>query len=360
MIESATLKLTLWYLAIIMAISLVFSFALYRESMGQLNDQANRQRTAIERYMPPPGLDPQDDQISQYLENQLNKELDAAQRKLLFRLGTLDLVTLVLGAAASYLLAGRTLKPIEDSLEAQGRFTADASHELRTPLTAMRTEIEVALREHELSPGDARELLSSNLEEIAKLEQLSAGLLRLARTEKSLDPTVIKSVPVGELFEAAAARLQSQLKAHHIKLTTETGDETVSGDRDSLVELIVILLDNAIKYSPEGAGVTLRAAGGNQNVTLAVIDEGMGIKATDIPHIFDRFYRADRSRSREHERVGGYGLGLSIAKRIVDVHHGTISVNSKPNHGTTFTIKLPNTYEPAKPPFLSLISELKR
>jgi two-component system, OmpR family, sensor histidine kinase CiaH len=358
MIESATLKLTLWYLGIIMALSVVFSFALYRESNAQLTDSANRQRTAIERYMPPPGFDPQDDQIAQSLESQLSKQLNDARGKLLFRLATLDLVTLVLGAAASYVLARRTLRPIEDSLEAQGRFTADASHELRTPLTAMRTEIEVALREHEFSSADARELLASNLEEIAKLETLSAGLLRLARFENGLDASAVTAVPVRELFEAAADRHAADLAERKIDLKTEAGPETVSGDRDSLVELVVILLDNAIKYSPPEATVTLRARATNQSVQLAVIDTGAGIKASDIPHIFERFYRADRSRAREH--IGGYGLGLSIAKRIVDVHRGSISVTSKPGHGTTFTVKLPTVYEPAKPPFLSFISELRR
>lgn len=358
MFESATLKLTLWYLGIIMALSIVFSYALYRESNGQLTDSANRQRGAIERYMPPPGFDPQDDQIAQSLESQLNKQLRTARGKLVFRLVTLDLVTLVLAAAASYLLARRTLQPIEDSMEAQGRFTADASHELRTPLTAMRTEIEVALRQHALPSADARELLASNLEEIAKLEALSAGLLRLARFENGLDPSAVAAVPVRELFEAAVDRHAAVIAERKVELKIEAAAETVTGDRDSLVELIAILLDNAVKYSPVGATVTLRARVGGQSVQLAVVDTGVGIKAADIPHVFDRFYRADRSRTREH--VGGYGLGLSIAKRIVDIHNGAISVTSKPDHGTTFTIKLPAIYEQAKPPFLSLISELKR
>lgn len=354
MIKSATFKLTLWYLGIIMALSLLFSVALYQASYTQLAANVDRQRAAVGRLLLPPELEPRRDAIMTALADQL----DDARRNLLLRLGALNLATLLLGGAASYVLARRTLEPIEASLEAQGRFTADASHELRTPLTAMRTEIEVALRERGLSAPDARALLASNLEEIAKLEALSAGLLRLARFENALDPAAVTITPVRELFEAAIARHQARLDEHHVTLTTTVGDETVSGDRDSLIELVAILLDNAIKYSPTHSPVALASKVANDEVRLSVVDHGVGIKSSDIPHIFDRFYRADPSRARA--KVGGYGLGLSIAKRIADVHHGTISVESKPEKGSTFTVKLPIEYALVKPPFYALFSELKK
>lgn len=348
MIKSATFKLTLWYLGIIMALSLLFSVALYQASYTQLAANVERQRDAVGRLLLPPELEPRRDAIMTALADQL----EADRRNLLLRLGALNLVTLLIGGAASYMLARRTLEPIEASLEAQGRFTADASHELRTPLTAMRTEIEVALRERGLSAHDARQLLASNLEEIAKLEALSAGLLRLARFENGLDPAAVTTTPVRELFSDAAARYQSRLDEHHVNLEITAGDETVSGDRDSLTELVAILLDNAIKYSPSPSSVTLSSKVTKDDVRLSVADHGIGIKASDIPHIFDRFYRSDPSRARAN--VGGYGLGLSIAKRIADIHHGTISVESKPEKGSTFTVKLPAEYELAKPPFFSL------
>jgi len=348
MIKSATFKLTLWYLGIVMALSLLFSVALYQASYTQLAANVDRQRNAVGHLLLPPELEPRRDAIMNALADQLNDD----RRNLLLRLGALNLVTLLLGGGASYVLARRTLEPIEASLEAQGRFTADASHELRTPLTAMRTEIEVALRERGLSAHDARELLASNLEEIAKLEALSAGLLRLARFENALDPAAISAIPVHELFEAAAARHQARLDEHHVSLEVTVGAETVSGDRDSLTELVAILLDNAIKYSPAHSSVKLASKATNDEVRLSVADHGIGIKASDIPRIFDRFYRADPSRTRAN--VGGYGLGLSIAKRIAEVHHGIISVESKPEKGSTFTVKLPIEYELVKPPFLSL------
>jgi two-component system sensor histidine kinase CiaH len=338
-VQSATFKLTLWYLGIIMVLSGLFSFALYSVSYDQLSSNAVRQRDAIQRLPLPASLEPNRSAFTLALDNQLAED----QRYLLLQLLVLNLATLLVGGAASYLLSVKTLRPIEDAMEAQGRFTADASHELRTPLTAMRSEIEVALREKLLTSVEARNLLESNLEEIAKLENLSGGLLRLARFENSLDAREVARVKVRELFEEAIDRHQTRLSDRHIELEVVADSEAVTGDRASLVELIAILLDNAIKYSPEKSKVVLASHKNGQFVRLSVADQGVGIKASDIPFIFHRFYRADRSRSKE--LVDGYGLGLSIAKRIVDLHHGDISVDSVPGNGSTFRVKLPANYQ---------------
>jgi len=343
LIQSAVFRLTLWYLGIIMVLSLVFSVALFRVSTGQMDNNFNNQRDAIERLPVPIGLESRRDDYIQALAD----ELGDARRSLVLRLAALNLLTLVIGGGAAYWLARRTLEPIENAMEAQGRFTADASHELRTPLTAMRSEIEVALRAHHLSAADARTLLSSNLEEIAKLEALSAGLLRLARSDQ-LDPTAVAPVPVRQLIETAIDRFQAQLSGHHINLEVDADDSSVEGDAASLTELLAILLDNAIKYSPEKSTVTISGHASGQSVNLAVADQGAGINASDIPHIFERFYRADRSRSKE--QVSGYGLGLSIAKRIADLHHGAITVESSPGRGSVFRVKLPVTQTPAQHP----------
>ena len=341
-IQSATFKLTLSYLGIIMVLSLVFSIALYRVSFGQMATNYDRQRVEIERLPVPIGLESRRDDYIQALSDQLDED----RSTLLFRLGALNLATLLLGGGLAYYLARRTLTPIQDALEAQGRFTADASHELRTPLTAMRSEIEVALREKELTTTAARELLTSNLEEIAKLEALSAGLLRLARFENGLDPDIVANIPVRDLFEGAIDRHQAGLAAKNIDLEVQTGKETVAGDRASLMELVAILLDNAVKYSPADSTIKLTGRRSGVSTLVSVADQGVGINASDLPFIFHRFYRADRSRSKE--QIEGYGLGLSIAKRIADLHNGTISAESTPGKGSTFRVKLPVRYEPRK------------
>ncbi len=341
-IQSATFKLTLWYLGIIMVLSILFSLALYRLYDDQLTTNINRQINAVERLPLPPQFQTQRDAYIQQLINQFNDE----RTRIVYQLLALNFSTLLVGGGGSYLLAKYTLKPVEDALDAQGRFTADASHELRTPLTAMRAEIEVALRDKQLSASDARELLASNLEEVNKLEALAAGLLRLARFENALDPAGLDVVPVTAIFADAIKRHSTQIERHGIKIETKVADESIQGDKTSLIELISILVDNAVKYSPDESTIKLTARPNGHAVTLRVADEGIGIKAADIPHIFSRFYRADRSRSKQN--VEGYGLGLSIAKRIIDLHRGEVSVISTPSHGSTFTIKVPARYEPPR------------
>jgi two-component system sensor histidine kinase CiaH len=349
-IQSATFKLTLWYLGIIMVLSILFSIALYHNSSTQLIESEQRQSTAISRLLLPPELEQTRVDYEQRIYADLEQNLHHIQSQLL----GLNLLTLVIGGGLSYALARRTLLPVQDAMEAQGRFTADASHELRTPLTAMRSEIEVALRGHQLSATDARELLGSNLEEIAKLENLSAALLRLARTENGLDPTAISYVPTAELFKGAVDRFQSQLDQKHIKTVITTAGETVPGDKDSLVELIAILLDNAIKYSPDHTTIKLTSTAAGQTIRLAVADQGIGVKPADMAHIFERFYRADRSRAKDGSH--GYGLGLSIAKRITDLHRGQIYLESLVGSGTTFFVKLPADQQQAVHPFASIFS----
>ncbi|GAC1369217.1 MAG: hypothetical protein NVSMB39_0760 [Candidatus Saccharimonadales bacterium] len=345
MIKSATFKLTVWYLGIILVLSGLFSMALYNQSTAQLDESAAHQRDAITRLPLPSVLE---QRRTEFLQN-LDSQLDLDHQRIILRLLVLNLATLLLGGAASYLLARRTLRPIEDSLEAQSRFTADASHELRTPLTAMRAEIEVALRDKKLTSAQARDLLGSNLEEIAKLEALSASLLRLAHTDGGLDPDGVTRVPVRMIFVEAARRFEKVISERQVEISETVGEETVAGDEGSLVELFAILIDNALKYSPEGSTITLASEPSPHHIRLSVSDQGVGIADKDLPHIFDRFYRAERSRSKDY--VTGYGLGLSIAKRIVDLHHGVISAESTPGRGATFRIKLPAEYS-AKPSFL--------
>ncbi len=337
MFRSALIRLTAWYLVIIVAISVVFSAVLYQVLTHELDAGFRRQSVVLRNPAASRPVGDLDD-----FERLRGEQLDQTKHRIIDNLLLLNLAILVLGAGASYLLARRTLHPIRDAMDAQSRFTADASHELRTPLAAMRAETEVALRGKRLDRKDVRQLLASNLEEIGKLEALSAALLKLAEYGNGIPPDAAKPVTVRELLTEAKRRVAALAKRQKVTIAVPTASaagQSVAGDRQSLVELFVILFDNAIKYGRAGMAVTVTTAVSGNHVVIAVEDRGIGIKASDVPRVFDRFYRADVSRSGRN--VAGYGLGLSLAKQIVEVHHGKIELASAPDRGTTVTVTLP-------------------
>ncbi len=329
MFHSAALKLTAWYLAIIMAISLVFSFSLYHVSGDDLGRNVNRQIGYFNNF-----LGPGESQSYGILrQRQLDQDLGHLKSNLIL----FNLLVLVGGGAASYLLARRTLDPIEEALDAQSRFASDASHELRTPLTAIQTENEVALRDKALTKAQAVGLLKSNLEEVAKLRGLSEGLLRLADGNGSIVSP--QTVELKEVSAIAIDRYKKAADAKRISLINQIPALKTLGDKDSIAELLSIFVDNAIKYSGQGGTVSLSGSRHGKQASISIADKGQGIKRADLPRIFERFYQADASRNKS--RAGGYGLGLAIAKKIVDAHHGHIEVTSVIGSGTVFTVFLP-------------------
>jgi signal transduction histidine kinase len=326
-LRSRTARLAASYLAIIMLMSVGFSIIFYNTSSHEL-----------QRKLPPPSIFSQADNDAQLgYEHYVDKRIVEAQRRLMVNLLLVNLMTLGAGSVVSYMLARRTLEPIERAIETQARFASDASHELRTPLAAIQTENEVALRKESLGIERARELLQSNVEEVKKLRELAEGLLRLAREDRH--ELVMKPVQLSEIATEAMNRVLKSAQAKHITVTDKVDNIKTLGDLPSLTQIVSVLLDNAIKYSAEGQNVTIKGWAKGKYVFLSVTDKGKGIAATDLPHIFDRFYRADSSRSSQHE--SGYGLGLSIAYKIIQQHGGTITVTSAPNKGSIFTIKLP-------------------
>jgi signal transduction histidine kinase len=235
-------------------------------------------------------------------------------------------------------LARRTLEPIEKMVEAQNRFTADASHELRTPLAAMQTEIEVGLRDKKLNLVSSKKLLRSNLEEVKKLEKLANTLLKLEKYHEH--PNLeFQNLSLTEIITESFGKVEKKANTKLIEFKNKFEKVSIKGDKDSLIELFSILLDNAIKYSPIKSTISIKTHRVFSHAEIKIVDQGFGIKADDLPNIFNRFFRSDNSRSKEKD--DGFGLGLSIAKRIVKLNKGSISVISKPKIGTTFSIKLP-------------------
>jgi heavy metal sensor kinase len=227
---------------------------------------------------------------------------------------------------------------LEDAIHGSKQFVADASHELRTPLTVMRGELESLAQDSQLG-HETREALGSVLEEVERLADIVDGLFALSRLDAGETPTEWVRFDLAEL--AATTADQMSLLAEDKNLSFARASYrgvTVEGDRARLKQVVVNLLDNAIKYTPSGGHIALSVRREGAYAVLDVTDNGIGIPAEALPHVFKRFFRVDGSRSREQ---GGAGLGLSIVKSICSAHGAVIEVSSAPGRGSTFRIKQP-------------------
>jgi len=245
----------------------------------------------------------------------------------------------ILAGLLGYMLAGRTLKPIKDMVDEQNRFVSDASHEFRTPLTVLKSTLEVNLRDKNLTLAQAKNVIAGSVQDVNTLQSLSDSLLTLAQYQTPNEKTKIESVSFDGIVKEAIRKIEPLAQEKGISIKSKIAKTTVLGNQYHLVDLCVILLDNAIKYSKKTGSVTVRVEQKDKTSTLSVTDEGIGILTKDLPHIFDRFYRADTARTKNSR--DGYGLGLAIAKKIIDTHHGMIHVTSKSGVGSTFIVTLP-------------------
>jgi heavy metal sensor kinase len=218
------------------------------------------------------------------------------------------------------------------------QFSADASHELRTPLTVMRGEIEVALRSSK-TPEEYRRVLESSMEEIMRMSLIIENLLTLAKADQGTHDLHFSEVNLATLVQELFDDSEILAEEKHIRVTLEKNDSiTIVGDQVRLRQLFLNIIDNAIKYTPDGGAVTLSVERHNGTALFRVADTGIGIPPGEIARVFDRFYRVDKARSRD---IGGTGLGLSIAKWIAELHRGTITIHSELDRGSTFTVELP-------------------
>ena len=275
----ALLKMTTIYAAILLALCVGFSISIYAIACREID----RERPLV--MLPGTVIDRKDLRTIIHSRNLETKE------SLVGQIIVINIIVMTIGVGVSYLLARITLAPIQKAYKAQAAFVSDASHELRTPLTAISMESEVLLRDPSATKDDFRSQVESNLEETRKLQSLTNTLLQLSRAEK-----------------------------------TKPSDTAVI-----LEQIISILVDNAKKYSPEGSPVKVI----KKKHLVEVIDQGPGIAEEDLPHIFERFYRADKSRSTE-----GYGLGLALAQALAEQIGARITVRNNKGKGATFSVEL--------------------
>lgn len=326
--RAARIRLTVFYTALITIVSLIFSAIIY---IIQMDEVWHSVQTVHVAFIKEFGMPPRPERF--VVIN--NEALTEARKNIILKLFYTNLGILAVSGLIAYYIAGKTLKPLEDTVRVQKDFISDASHEIRTPLTALRTTLEVGLREPNLS-DDARETIQDSLSQTTKLQELTTALLNLSQLE-SASQLNKKTLSVAQLIQEAWARVKHKATEKNIELTSPTHDILIQADEQKFIELFTILLDNAVKYSSDGSKVTATWKRSPSHFIIKISDQGTGIKEEDLPHIFDRFYRADKARCTND----GYGIGLSIAKRIISLHKGNIEVKNNPDKGTTFTITLP-------------------
>ena len=333
MFASATLKLTVWYLVILVAICLIFSFIIFELATSEISNRLERLQIRVEGSsetltLPGPVT----------LTDLRVDQTEEARASIFVGLLYMNMAVIALGGIGSYLLAKRTLRPIEEAHEAQSRFTSDASHELRTPLAIMKSEIQVAMRDKTMKTADFHELLESNLEEVDKLSELSHSLLQMSRLEYgNLERN--DRVIVTTALDKAVASLK--IPVRRLTITAPDRPIAVDGNESTLNDLFQILLDNAVKYSPPDSPLKVALTSNGRTCRIVITNHGKGISQSDLEHVFDRFYRSEKSRSSSGHGPSGYGLGLSLAKKIVGLHDGTITAASTPGETTSFTVTLP-------------------
>ena len=327
------MRLTSSYLLIIMLMSIGFSIVFYNTSAHEIGKHVDLPAAITRTFTDDYNASGRHSEIDAFF----GQRAAAVRRALLVRLIIINLLVLVGSSFLSYYLARRTLQPIQKNMEAQIQFVSDASHELRTPLTALQITNEVALRKTKVSSTDAKQIFQQNVEEVMKLRSLTDSLLNLAKNDNRSLAT--RPTGLSDVVSDALNIVMDSALAKDIIIEDSVPKIEILADKSNLAQAIATILDNAIKYSLSKSTVQISATKRGKDAFLSIHDEGVGIEAVHLSHIFDRFYRVDDSRNKV--RSEGFGIGLSLAKKIVEQHNGKITVKSTPAKGSTFTLRIP-------------------
>jgi two-component system, OmpR family, sensor histidine kinase CiaH len=339
MFHSARIKLTAWYLVIIMAVSLSFSIVIFNLVTREVDRFERAQRFRIQLQLEQQGdgeLNPLFRPQALFMTPTLIEE---TRTRLLLSLAAINGIIVVIAGGLGYVLAGRTLGPIQHMHEKQSRFVSDASHELKTPITSIRTSLEVYMRNKKRTLSDADLIMDANLQEIDRLQNLIESLIQTAQYDNSNGAMQFEKLSLAKVVKKSIDTITPLARKKNITVTHSLKDMPVRGNKDSLIDLFLILLDNAVKYSQSASTVKVEMKEEKSSARIMVSDSGIGMSAEEMKHVFDRFYQTDQARSKNG--TGGFGLGLSIAKQIVTLHDGTIQARSEPGKGSVFTITLP-------------------
>jgi signal transduction histidine kinase len=319
--SKARLILFGWYVLISFLLLTVFTIVAFQAEKQAFNQIDQMLSDRIQRPV-----------VSALLEKRLSQFTADFRERLLY----FDIILFLVAAGTSWFLSGKTLKPIEDMLHKQQEFSADASHELRTPLASIIMELEAIKRTQKKIPKDISASLENIKGEALRMKQLVNNLLALVRSQPKQNTNnevfILNNIAMEAYNSLKNIALDKKLEC----IFTDNELLKIKGDAEAIQQVITIILENAIKYTPSGK-ITIKVGSAKQKTCLVEIsDTGIGIPAGDIPHIFERFYRV-----RTRTKTQGTGLGLAIAKKIIEEHKGRITVKSSVDKGSLFTVFLP-------------------
>ena len=272
----------------------------------------------------------------------VGKEISAVYRglqKATYTLTVLAVLALLIATGIGYVMAGKAIVPLREAYEKQRQFAADASHELRTPLSVVLASAEILESDTSITSPFLKQVIGDIHDEVKKMTKLVSDLLVVARSDNQALKLKLTKVDLAAALDQTLRLMQPLAEKKNLTLRRE-GLNTLTAklDEQKIKQLMLILVDNAVKYTPSGGTITVRLTEPSTGkLVFSVADTGIGIAPEDQQRIFDRFYRVDKARSRE---MGGNGLGLAIAQEIVQLHDGAIKVESQPGAGTTFTVIL--------------------
>lgn len=313
----ARLKLTLLYVAFIALILAVFSVSLY------VNINKNVRDTVYNK-------------IKEKDARQLAIEETDTKIKNEFIIG--NTILLFVSAGLAFFLVTKNLRPIQEAMRKQNRFTADASHDLRTPLAIMKTDCEVHLRKPNVTLEEYRTLVESNLEEVNRMSAMVEQLLVLSRNIEMPKQAMVP-VALGKVVQNIGREFQNLAAEKNITLTSSvTTDGTIRGNQLDVERMLLNILKNALTYTPPGGHIEMTVKSDDRTVQLTVKDTGIGISAENLPHITEAFYKVDEVRGQESD---GSGLGLSIVQAIINNHHGKLTIHSQLGVGTEVSVLFP-------------------
>jgi two-component system, OmpR family, sensor histidine kinase CiaH len=313
----AKIKLTFFYTVILFILVIIFSILVYVLFINYIT------------------VDLQVDQ--EIDESQEAKVLEMTMTRLKTILIFTDIGILILISGLGYFLAGRTLKPIEKSLKDQKRFVSDSAHELRTPLTVMKIGIETVKTGKSQTLEEYKHLTKDVSEEVNKLIDMSDDLMFLSRSDSGKLENRPTRIDISSIYHKQMRLMRSYANRKGISIEEDLEKSSyIKGDDNQIKRLIVNLLKNAVDYNIKDGKVSVSIKETKGIIILSISDTGIGIPPDSLKHIFERFYKIDRSRSIYD---GGSGLGLSIVKEIVDYHKATIKINSKPGKGTEVVVR---------------------